>query len=235
VRLLTAVRNAEQLPKRPSESVDYGTIFRVKRFGRPFFDCLAALLLLLFLTTVCLWIRSYFRSDQLTWSGPFREVEEERRSIAITSDRGILAVISNRQRVEPPPHTGNVWISVYVDGGTKVKPAKWSFDDDVADDFLWQYLTLVNHLKMGRYVVLGRLGLGYYCWQPQWFGLFVPYWLVALLLASILAVWAYRLRRKRIALRRGLCPQCGYDLRATRDRCPECGTVPPKTEVKLIG
>ena len=55
-----------------------------------------------------------------------------------------------------------------------------------------------------------------------------PYWAVALLTAAAPALrvrQAHRRRRDRARARHGLCPGCGYDLRATHDRCPECGTM----------
>ena len=57
----------------------------------------------------------------------------------------------------------------------------------------------------------------------------VPFALPALVAAAIgLLPWLRRRRRRLAAqdrLHRGLCPVCGYDLRATTGRCPECGAV----------
>ena len=36
----------------------------------------------------------------------------------------------------------------------------------------------------------------------------------------------YRKRKLSGRLNAGLCASCGYDLRATPGRCPECGAVP---------
>jgi hypothetical protein len=54
----------------------------------------------------------------------------------------------------------------------------------------------------------------------------IPYWFPALCFAMPAALTARGLWRRRPA-RPGVCRTCGYDLRASPDRCPECGTAGP--------
>jgi hypothetical protein len=58
----------------------------------------------------------------------------------------------------------------------------------------------------------------------------LPYWMiVALLLLPAVAPSALRHATRWLPRRKplpGRCAACGYDLRATPDRCPECGKVP---------
>ena len=59
----------------------------------------------------------------------------------------------------------------------------------------------------------------------RWAAVVVPHaYLVGM--TAVLPAWrAVAARRRRRRNRRGLCPRCGYDLRASTGVCPECGAA----------
>jgi hypothetical protein len=52
-----------------------------------------------------------------------------------------------------------------------------------------------------------------------------PHWAPIVVLACVPGAWFASWRRQRRRADSGQCMSCGYDLHATPDRCPECGTA----------
>jgi hypothetical protein len=81
---------------------------------------------------------------------------------------------------------------------------------------------------------LKRFGLAYaridydYDGRRMRYAVYVPHWLVVvvLLVPASVRFWMIVRRRRAAGQRaRNCCVVCGYDLRASAGRCPECGAV----------
>lgn len=54
-----------------------------------------------------------------------------------------------------------------------------------------------------------------------------PIWAATAIFAALPAVRLVNWLRSRKRANSGLCVKCGYDLRASPERCPECGAITP--------
>ena len=167
---------------------------RVRRFFRHLFTFASAASLVLCVAVGVLWVRSHWDQDELVQIRPGRVA-------VLQSSRGKIGL--------------NVVTSPEFD---KMGPRS-QFSIYAPRDLVRQYAVPGSH-TFGGFVV---------AWTPpdQWkrshHNVLLPNWFVAgtALVPALLWIRAWRVPRRRREA--GLCPACGYDLRASPDRCPECG------------
>ena len=181
----------------------------VSRLLRILLSATTGLSLLLCVAVVILWVRSQWVGDALVFSAGTHIDEEfgderDRVIVLATCDgRAVLRAYDVRPWDAP------------AGGRPAVSDLGWS----VADDRLELRDEDGGFLRFGR----TRGGNTATCWAPLW----------AVALATGLLPALRFVRRARAAPRRKFaCRACGYDLRATPDRCPECGTAPSSTGPK---
>ena len=90
----------------------------------------------------------------------------------------------------------------------------------------WQNLGFTSTINAKPTIMMADLMV-----VATWSATAVPLWPL-MLAAAPAAISMYRNRRSVRWAREGRCRSCGYDLRETPDRCPECGRVVEATIAK---
>lgn len=167
------------------------------------FNTVALLSLPLLVATVWLWVRSYRVADVVWWA-------HDNRGAEVFSSKGGLYHSVTYYRL----HDENSWVyKRKTPGGLYVTPGVTVLRD-------WDFAGF-------RWIVTDRTQTRTTLAEPGW-SVGIPHWFVAGCFASPGVVWVWRRSRKR-RYPAGFCVGCGYDLRATPERCPECGRVYPKS------
>jgi hypothetical protein len=167
---------------------------------RRLFTILSALSLLLCMGACVLWVRSCFACDQLEISRPV--------SGPLLGE--IVCLISNRGIFEFTREAGPMCVGrgIHFTGDSR---GGWVWSG--SPKFFWHGFGFDSQGDD-----IGRMPYAFWV-------LSTPYWSMALAWSILPTVWLFRWRRR--AGQTGECIACGYDLRATPNRCPECGTFAP--------
>ncbi len=201
---------------------------------RILFTVAAALSPLIFATTLTLWLRSFHVCDAISRSNwTERPLDDEARQYA--RQKGFDAnFISHGEGLSFSTFRGRI---IVCRGLQLNVTSRWD------EDFEKKY---VNNPNWSRTVtdiadmsppggeligVLGWLGFGdtetQYAggWRSSYRYVSLPLWLVAAATLVLPFAWVRRALRTKHRRNNGLCPSCGYDLRGSSERCPECGNV----------
>ena len=169
--------------------------------------------LLLTAATCILWSRSYRLSDRVTWTRDSGQTSlrsaQGRVVFALyqadrTGRRGDVRGLKYDRDAAYPATLELLGVFFLCSSDATVRLVHWD-----RAGFAW------THRRSSRDLIVTAVA---------------PFWSVALAIAASPLGWTtLRLRaaRRRARHRKnsGLCPACGYDLRATPYRCPECGAI----------
>jgi hypothetical protein len=195
--------------------------------GRALYMAATAASLLLCVGVCGLWVRSYRVADAWNWWG--RGLSDR-----LESSSGQISLWQARLPPEWPVMPG------YEPKGVRYErnaPGP-SGQNDFSYGFMpgvrrhWRFLGFRWMVCEGGHGIMpaqGRRPAFAFTTAPNW-DITVPHWFPALLLSLAPARRLARRCRLRRRARRGQCLACGYDLRASPGRCPECGRLAPTSQ-----
>ncbi len=195
----------------------------MKRLRRWLFSALAAISLLLYVATAALWVQSYTCLREVTWEQDWLHDASNQnpprfRQLFLYSCCGGIALqfAQGRYAGVSEPQSLAVFLHPRI---------RLDFNDPRATTYAYRAAWSNQSLKerLGFYWSFGHST--YPTMDLRSAVIIFPYWLPVAIFACIPAAWLASFRRRRRAIKRGFCTTCGYDLRATPDRCPECGSV----------
>jgi len=172
---------------------------------------------------VALWVRSYHGDDLLelkrattagrTWKG---------YAVDVGSSDGIAGIAYHSAQIPLFPNndapTVHWTLKATHERLDPFRPPRWS---SWSSGGVWHWS---GNFFVHRYQ-FQRFNEGY-----RDFAIGIPQWLLVLGLACF-SLLATRYSRS-LKHRNDICSKCGYDLRATQDRCPECGAIPKNAQKK---
>jgi hypothetical protein len=154
------------------------------------------------------WVRSKFVGDVVVWNGV-----ENCGSLFVMD--GVVRMLYAETGGFPP--------------GWMYESFDWRGQTRAANVRSWEELRGTWHGWLGfkyersQTSADGRRAAGYAQPGATVRMLHVPFWAIVLVTAILPLLALRRSQRRRQRRLTGLCVECGYDMRATPERCPECG------------
>jgi hypothetical protein len=195
----------------------------MKRVGRWAVNILSAVSLLLAVMVIVAWVRGQWKADWFGWHSTDAARNTWRAGDVVVGRSGFY-VSWQWFQFEKPAHAVEYAVMLKREQGFR-----WEVSEGQSMPFVGR--TLWNRLGFGGSksgVITDRAG-SVAAPQRYWYifdNAHVPYWflLVVFGLGGMPVIVRLRRHRRRMRrLRNNQCVACGYDLRASSGRCPECG------------